>query len=205
MELKKRQLAIVEAALRLTASGGLMNLTIKKLAGELGVTEPALYRHFLNKSEIVKALICSFESVSDEVFDRIEQAGLRGLPAVELFVKNRFQVVSRKPALAKVMFSEEQFIDDPEYSSLLLGMMHSHKEHLCRMLREAQADGTVRSDIRLEMMFRLIFGPVRLLIKQWGMSQQGFDLIKTGTEMWEDLRKILSSGKECVPDEKTNH
>ncbi|MDD3954214.1 MAG: TetR family transcriptional regulator [Lentisphaeria bacterium] len=205
MQLKKRQLAIVEAALRLTASGGLGNLTVKKLAGELGVTEPALYRHFLNKSEIVKAMIGSFESVSDEVFVRIESEGVRGLSAVELFVKNRFQIVLKKPALSKVMFSEEQFIDEPEYSSLLLGMMHRHKENLCRMLREAQADGTVRSDIRLEMMFRLIFGPVRLLIKQWGMSQQGFDLLKTGDEMWEDLRKILSSGKERVGDEKTDH
>ncbi len=205
MELKKRQLEIVEAALRLTASGGLGNLTVKKLAGELGITEPALYRHFLNKSEIVKAMICSFELLSDEVFVRIEHEGIRGLSAVELFVKNRFMVVSRKPSLSKVLFSEEQFIDDPEYSSLLMGMMHRHKEHLCRMLGEAQVDGTVRSDIRLEMMFRLIFGPVRLLIKQWGLSQQGFDLLKAGDEMWEDMRKILSIAKERDTDEKTNH
>jgi len=205
MKLKKRQLAIVEAALNLTATGGLGNLTVKKLAGELGVTEPALYRHFLNKAEIVKAMIYTFESVSDEVFVMIESEGIRGISALELFIKNRFLVVSRKPALAKVIFSEEQFLVDPEYSSMLLGLMHRHKDHLCQMLLEAQAEGTVRSDIRQEMLFRLIFGPVRLLIKQWGLSQQGFDLVKTGDEMWEDLRKILSSGKECVADEATNH
>jgi AcrR family transcriptional regulator len=192
MELSKRQQEIVEAALFLTSSGGLSNLTLKRLSNELGISEPALYRHFPNKSAIVCSMISSFDHLSDEVFVLISRSGIRGLPAVELFVKNRFELVANKPSLSKVMFSEEQFIDDPEYSGLLLRMMHRHKEHLCRMLCEAQSDGTVRSDISLEMMFRLIFGPVRLLIKQWGMSRQGFDLLVVGDELWESLRKLLS-------------
>ena len=204
MELRKHQLEIVAAALRITAEGGLGSLTIKKLSQELGVTEPALYRHFLNKAEIVKAMILSFELESDAVFQEISRKHVRGLAAVELFVKSRFSLVVEKPALAKVLFSEEQFIDDPEYSDLLLSMMHRHKEHLCRMLREAQADGSVRSDIRLEMMFRLILGPVRLLIKQWGLSQQGFDLLKTSDELWDDLQKTLR-GKEGVDNETKDH
>lgn len=192
MKLSKRQHEIIEAALFLISSGGLSNLTLKRLSGELGISEPAVYRHFSSKSEIVRTMISFFDAMSDDVFGLISRSGVRGLPAVELFVKNRFELVVNKPSLSKVMFSEEQFIDDPEYSALLLQMMHRHKEHLCRMLEEARAAGTVRSDISLEMMFRLIFGPVRLLIKQWGMSQQKFDLLVVGDELWESLRKLLS-------------
>ncbi len=192
MEFSKRQQEIVESALSLTSSGGLINLTMKKLSLSLGITEPALYRHFSSKSEIIKSMICFFESLSEAVFSRISADGIRGLAAVELFVKDRFSLVVNKPSLSKVMFSEDQFIDDPEYSSLLLGMMHRHKEHLCRMLRESQEEGAIRTDIGLEMMFRLIFGPVRLLIKQWGMSQQAFDLLQVGDQLWEDLKKLLS-------------
>ena len=51
----KRQNEIIDAALKLTAEGGIQNLTVKHLADTIGVTEPALYRHFRNKAEIVKA------------------------------------------------------------------------------------------------------------------------------------------------------
>ena len=47
MKLTKRQNEIIDTALNLTASGGIQNLTIKNLADALGITEPAIYRHFM--------------------------------------------------------------------------------------------------------------------------------------------------------------
>ena len=61
MKLTKRQNEIIDTALNLTASGGIQNLTIKNLADALGITEPAIYRHFKNKSEIVKTMIARFD------------------------------------------------------------------------------------------------------------------------------------------------
>ena len=60
-KLTARQNEIVEAALRLTAEGGLGNLTIRNLGEALGISEPAIYRHFRNKSEIVRSTIERFD------------------------------------------------------------------------------------------------------------------------------------------------
>jgi len=196
MDFTTRQLEIIEAALLLTASGGLSNLTTRHLSSALGITEPALYRHFRNKSEIVKAMIHSFEHRSTQVFGEILSLSLHGLDAVEFFVKDRFRLVVAQPALARVLFSEEQFIDEPEYAHLLLAMMHSHRNHLSRMLSEAQASGALRRDISGDMLFRLILGPVRLIIKQWALSNQAFDLLKSGEQLWCDLRLLLQDEKK---------
>lgn len=185
MELTKRQNEIIEAALRLTAHGGIQNLTIKNLADALGITEPAIYRHFKSKSGIVKALIGSFDRavpVSGE---------LSGFDAIAAFARARFEQVAANPPLARVMFSEELFMDDPEFSELMLGMMHKHKSTLERHFREAQTSGEIRGDIASDMLFRLVFGPVRLLVKQWGISNGAFPLVAKGDELLEDLRKIL--------------
>ncbi|MEA4862663.1 MAG: TetR/AcrR family transcriptional regulator [Victivallaceae bacterium] len=185
MELTKRQTEIIDAALRLTAEGGIQNLTIKNLAGALGITEPAIYRHFKNKSEIVKTMIGGFDNAS------AAGNGGHGFDAIAAFARSRFEQVAANPPLAKVMFAEELFMDDREFSELMLGMMHKHKNSLERHFIEAQNSGEIRNDISLDMLFRLVFGPVRLLVKQWGISNGAFPLVEKGDELLENLRKIL--------------
>lgn len=188
MDLTKRQKEIIDAALRLTAEGGIQNLTIKNVSGALGITEPALYRHFKNKAEIVKAMIANFEVLADAAVTDREADGLRG---IETFVKSRFSLVAGNPPLSKVMFSEELFMDDEECSALLLEMMHRHKGRLRRMFLKAQESGEIRRDIEIDMLFRLVLGPVRLLIKQWGMSKHAFNLVEEGNRLWNALCKTL--------------
>ena len=52
--------AIVEAGLRIARADDLQNLTMKRLAEELGVTPMAVYRYFRNKAELVDAILDRF-------------------------------------------------------------------------------------------------------------------------------------------------
>ena len=53
MKRTKRQDEILDIALNLLADGGVKNLTMKRIAESIGVSEPAVYRHFKNKTEKV--------------------------------------------------------------------------------------------------------------------------------------------------------
>ncbi|MFI6786992.1 TetR/AcrR family transcriptional regulator C-terminal domain-containing protein [Nonomuraea sp. NPDC050383] len=53
---------IVATALRLLDEGGLDKLTLRRLAGELGVQAPALYWHFRNKQELLDAMAAQMVS-----------------------------------------------------------------------------------------------------------------------------------------------
>ena len=48
-----RQIEIMEAATDRISKYGIQNLTIKTLATDIGLSEPALYRHFSSKNEIL--------------------------------------------------------------------------------------------------------------------------------------------------------
>ena len=61
MKRTKRQDEILDTALHLLADGGVKNLTMKRIAESIGVSEPAVYRHFKNKAEIVKGIIEKFD------------------------------------------------------------------------------------------------------------------------------------------------
>lgn len=186
MNLTKRQSEIIDAALKLTAEGGIQNLTIKNLGNALGITEPAIYRHFRSKSEIVKTMIGRFDEGVPA-----ESAELHGLGGDRGVCPDRFRQVQADPPLARVMFAEELFMADAEFSERMLEMMHRHKETLERHFREAQENGEIRKDLPVDMLFRLFFGPVRLLVKQWGMARGAFDLRRKGEELLNALRLTL--------------
>lgn len=49
-----RQAEIVAAAFTLIAQNGVQELTIKNLGAAIGESEPAIYRHFASKREILE-------------------------------------------------------------------------------------------------------------------------------------------------------
>ncbi|MDD3588517.1 MAG: TetR/AcrR family transcriptional regulator [Thermoguttaceae bacterium] len=197
MILTKRQNEIIDAALRLTAAGGIQNLTVKNVSQAIGVTEPAIYRHFKNKGEIVKEMIGRFDRAVSVV-----GAPVSGLDAIRSFIRSRFEQVCDNPDLANVMFAEELFMSDPEYQELLLQMMHRHKTAMQKNFRRARKAGEIRDDIAEDILFRLVFGPVRLMVKQWGMSGHAVDLRVKGEELLAALVKILAPVEQQTKEKK---
>ncbi len=185
MTLTKRQVEILDAALTLTAAGGIGRLTIKNLAAAMGFTEPAIYRHFAGKSAIVQALIGRFD-------EGLEADGPEtGWAAIRKFVEGRIEQVLAQPALSKVLFAEELFMGDADAEQLLMTLMHKHRNLLAGHFAEAIAAGEIRSGIAVDTLFRLVFGPVRLLVRQWGMSNQAFPLRAKCGEMLDVLGEML--------------
>ncbi|MBO4526020.1 MAG: TetR/AcrR family transcriptional regulator [Victivallales bacterium] len=184
--LTSRQAEIVDAALKLIAEQGIQHLTIRNLSTAIGVTEAALYRHFPGKTEIIQAMVSRFEEDVDDIGE------LRGWTAVEAALVRRTELVLAKPDLARVLFAEELFKDSPEIAQILHGMMQRHQQIMKCHFQEAVDDGVIRADIPMDTLFRLILGPLRLLIKQWGLSDGAFDLRAKRDEMLEFMKELLT-------------
>lgn len=127
-------------------------------------------------------------------FDEAVPAGVpdcRGFEAIAQFIRRRFRQVEKRPPLARILLAEELFMGDGEFSGQMLALMHRHKTALERHFLEAQSLGEIRQGIPVDTLFRLVFGPVRLLVKQWEMSGEAFDLSGKVEELISTLRQIL--------------
>ena len=184
----KRQNEILDAALHLIAEKGIRNLTIRHLSQAMHITDAALYYYFQDKLAIIQALVSRFEGEADAVEDE-----LHGWAAVEAALIHRTELVLATPDLARVVFAEELFQGDPEVEQILFGMMQRHRKIMLRHFKEAEDAGEIRSDIPDDTLFRMILGPLRLLIKQWGMSHGAFDLRKESQKLLDGLRTVLNN------------
>ncbi|MBD3377651.1 TetR family transcriptional regulator [candidate division KSB1 bacterium] len=103
-----RQQEIVDHAIELIAEGGVQVLTMKRLASRLGMSEPALYRHFAGKADILLAILDQFES---RVMSLIHSLNELQEPeqVLDQFFNNQIRQFSTRPAMASVVFAEELF------------------------------------------------------------------------------------------------
>ena len=183
----KRQNEILDAALHLIAEKGIRNLTIRHLSQAMHITDAGLYYYFQDKLAIIQALVSRFEGEADAV-----GKDLRGWAAVEAALIHRTELVLATPDLARVVFAEELFQGDPEVEQILFGMMQRHRKAMLIHFKEAEEAGEIRSDIPDDTLFRMILGPLRLLIKQWGMSHGAFDLREECQKLLDSLRTVLN-------------
>ncbi len=74
-----RQKEITEVALELISEKGIQGLTIKNLANKIGITEPAIYRHYDSKIDILIAVLDLFKQNTEHFFENELRSSL--LPA----------------------------------------------------------------------------------------------------------------------------
>lgn len=191
-ELTTRQKEIVEAAAKLIAEGGIQYLTIGNIARRIGVTEPAIYRHFPSKMDILLAMFGQFKRRSESQLTHarsIETAGIAELETVFLEHAGQF---AQHPHMAAVVFAEEAFRNEPELAEAIFAVMNLAYEAVAEVVGRVQTSGDIRQDVSKEHLALVILGTLRLLVKRWDMSHQSYDLQQESVAVWGALKTLLS-------------
>ena len=191
----ERQEQIILTAIALIAREGYKNLTIKKLASELNLSEAALYRHFVNKEDLLLSIMHYFEDISRNVLQELQKTKLNSLEKVHFFIMNRYELFTSNPDLAQVMFSDELFYYDPVFFKQYQKISSNHREVLLNFIEEAQKEGFIQSGINSEQIFTILIGSMRFLITQWNLSGRKFDLGKEGDSLFQTIKNLIAEKK----------
>ena len=191
MNFSERQEQILNTSIKLIANHGIQTMTIKNIAREIGISEPAIYRHFPSKFDIIYTIMDFFDHFSLEICEKIEDSSINPIDRIELFFKNRYRFFADYPELTKVMFSEEAFQYDPRLSEKILQIMHQHRKILLDIIKYAQQQDLIRKDIEVDHLFHLVIGSMRLMVDRWCFSNFSFDIYTEGMKLWKSVKKIL--------------
>lgn len=193
MEFTKRQVEIIEAACELIGEKGIQNLTTKSLAEQMNFSEPALYRHFKDKNEILKSTILYFREELNGAMEEIAGKPLNGLEIMEKVLQFQFGHFAKKPAIVMVIFAETSF----QYNELLSETVHEViikvRERFIKIIEKGQADGSVRKDLSAPALVNIFMGSIRFTILQWRLSKYSTDLLHDGENLWHSLHTLFKS------------
>jgi len=191
LEFSSRQIDIILAATRLIGSNGVQSLTTKNLAKEMNFSEPALYRHFKNKDEILKSVLIYYKANMKEALAPLllrENSGLEKLISLFNFQFSHFH---NNPTIVLVIFSETSFQHNKELSKAVLEIMSQKKALIQSFIEIGQKDGSIRSDVSPLQLATIIMGSMRLTILQWRLTSFSENLIKLGKSLWKTIDVLI--------------
>lgn len=190
-KLTKRQQEIIQIAIDLIASGGIQNLTIKNISERLGVSEPAIYRHFKSKLDILSVILDTFEADFDKTIAEIEREEVTSFIKLKKFFIKKSHEFANNPNLARVIFSEEIFQNEKVLSAKVVDIMRKNGIYIQSLLKIAQDNSEIRNDTPIEHLSTFIFGTLRLLVTRWRLSEFTFDLPDMAQKHWNSIEKMI--------------
>jgi AcrR family transcriptional regulator len=188
----ERQQEIISTALDLISEKGIQGLTIKNLSKKLGITEPAIYRHFENKIQILIALLDLLKKNTNVIFEAELNSDESAVLKVERLFEKHFKSFAEMPSLASVVFSEEMFRNEEKLSAKVSEVIEHNNQILLTILRQGQKKNEIRTDIDAEHLAVFIMGTLRLFVKKWQFANFTFDLQKEGNKLIQSVKLIIS-------------
>ncbi len=193
--LTKRQAEIVNRSIELIADGGIQQLTIKNIANQLGVSEPAIYRHFKSKFDVLLAIIANFKDETEEVVQSVENTDGGALDKIWAMFEAHISHFVDRPAVAAVIFSEETFRHEPKLIEKILEIVIRNQMILLQQLEYGQRCGELRQDIPMLHLATTTMGSFRMLIMRWRLSHHNFDLLDEAQKLWQSISLMIAAHK----------
>ena len=188
--LTKRQNEIVHESIKLISEGGIQNFTMKTLASRLGVTEPAIYRHFSSKRDIFLSMLLMIENTNKEFKKEIEESK-PSLSLIENMFVQSSKLFKENPEISSIIFSEEIFQNDITLRDKILHITQERNRLTLLVVDKIQKSGEIRCDVSPEKLTLMIIGTLRLSISTWKLNGFSYDLTDEVENTWTAIKTVL--------------
>ncbi len=192
LDTETRQQQIIQAAMLLIHHGGIQNLTIKKIAAEVGISEQAIYRHFDNKLAILSSIIDYFNNQCATVFEKI--SGIESPVAqIMTFMEVHLEYFDKNPTTATVIFSEEIFQNESSLAQKVKQLVDTRIQFITSLVKKGQDVGEISTKYPAEDLVFMILGSLRFLVTVCRLSGYSFSLKDRGKSLIENVTGIIKS------------
>ncbi len=192
MKFTSRQTDIINAATELIGENGVQRLTTKSLAARIGFSEPALYRHFKDKNEILRSILLHFKGTMGEGLKQIIYSEKTGLEKLSDIVSYQFDFFVKFPAVIMVIFSETSFQNNKNLSRTVKSILDNKREIVLDIVKSGQKDKSIRNDLDFEQITNIVMGSMRVTVLNWRLSDYNFDLLEESKKLITTIKKILN-------------
>ena len=176
------------AAMSIIHQAGIQNLTLRRVAEGLGISEAALFRHFKDKEDLIDRL-------ATKVFDHYmvqESEGGENIDACLLaMMTDQFASFQKTPEATSVLFQEELFREYPAIKERFDARRHLRADRIAHIVRNAQAKRRVASDVDPEVFALIFMGAMRNAIVEWRSGGCTSDLVGEAAPLHAHLVRIL--------------
>jgi AcrR family transcriptional regulator len=188
-----RQKQIVSAARKLIVKYGSEHITVRKMAGEIGVSEGAIYRHFRSKSDILSFLIDDIEDTLISDIENNYSGQFNSLETLEKIINDHISSIEQKKGISFQVIAEIVSLGDKKLNKKIRRVIEKYIAHIGIILTVGVKQGVIRPDIDSEAAATMFFSMTHSLVTLWALSQYDFNLLERYKPVWEVYLSSIAS------------
>ena len=143
-----RQQQIVDTVLDLVAKQGADGVSVQAIADRIGLTQPAVFRHFPNKEAIWVAVMTWLEEQLGAIHQAADASfGESPLIVLKHMFTQHVRMVERHPALAKIVFSDHLRLQFPSLQIRFAGIHSAYERRIVTLLQRAKIQALVPASL----------------------------------------------------------
>ena len=169
------------------------SVTIHDIAGEIGVTEAAIYRHFTSKRAIYSLLLERWE---EGLLSTVRGEQYDSLPALENLERAFWALLSEvqsRQALSFIVIETIAFEGMRGLSTQVAAVITDYLEAIQDILGRGVNEGVVRPDVNLDAAATTFFGMIQSTATLWALNDYGSPLAVQAAKMWEIFKRGVAS------------
>jgi len=191
MVLSDRQLEIIDLSIEIIAEQGIQGLTIKNIAKRIGISEPAIYRHFDSKTQILLTILDNFMEMASFMGEAMKMNNDTAGNKIEFMFSKIVDIFIETPSYISVIFSEELFKNEHVLKEKIISILTLNEQTIEYIIKTGQERGEVRTDIECKNLAIIVMGTLRFRIKQWDLNNYKGDIKASGEDLINSLKSII--------------
>lgn len=196
-----RKAQIVTEMLRLADEIGPDRLSTTDVARAVGLSQPAIFRHFPTKSALWLAVA---EDIAARLRDDWATATQAVTPEARLkaLIGAQLTAIAQTPALPSILFSRELQVDNPALRDVFRRLLGTFQSHLVSAIGDQQTAGHLHHDVEPEDIAILLTALVQGVAIRWTLGARGFPLVQEGLRLFDVQLALLRTREDLTHDRK---
>ncbi|MGK9475402.1 TetR/AcrR family transcriptional regulator [Melioribacter sp. OK-6-Me] len=185
---EQRQEMIIDEAIKIIHAEGYQSFSIRELAKKVKISEPAIYRHFLNKEDIILGILNRMLDF-DHLLGKEILTKKTAQNKIKHFVQFHFDFLEKNREMTSILFAEDMFDKSEVLRNRLLFIIQKRRNLLATIIEEGKSKNEI-VDIDTQDLLTIILGMIRMIVLEWRLnnfasflSQRGKNAIKSLDEL----------------------
>ena len=183
----ERKAEIVDAAIRLAAEIGPDRLTTERLAREIGISQPGIFRHFPTKDDIWQAVASRIAVLLQAKSGLSEEGNISPVDQLRRSVIGHLGFIKTNPAIPAILFSRELHAENEKMRLFFVGLMAGRQRGLSKLIAAEITAGGFDAALDPDDAAYLVLALIQGLAMRWSLNAREFDLVDEGRRLLDVL------------------
>jgi AcrR family transcriptional regulator len=179
-----RKHQIIEATRHLITTKGMESVTIDAIAEEVGLTEGAIYRHFVSKKQILSFLIDDIEHTLVDTVCGAQVEGASATKNLERILEAHLSDAEGRRAVSFIIIAQAMGFDGIGLSPKVSSMFTRYLESVRAVIEQGIREGSIRPDVDVDAAATAFFGLIQSTATLWALNNYAAPLAEFRSQMW---------------------